>query len=210
MRKWFRFPRIVAPLGVLALVMGGSAWAAAATSSSVTSNDLGYQPGALSGVPSWKAASIPKGRVTPPPPAPPRGSTPVPGTKGIAACGGAPTCRLTGISTGGEAPFSDQSFRVVNTYAGTFDGQQIMIWAGGTLAPEGGPTTPPGHPGNPGRPVVDGGLRLDLGAHGVQQFLVPNSPGWVKITAVAGGVVSLHSESGSSLTFNLATDTYSS
>jgi len=99
-------------------------------------------------------------------------------------------------------------FRPQNEYFGTYNGQEIVIYAGEKLAPD---TNGAWAPGCSCTPVIGGGLRISLGNSGTMtDYLDSTSPGWVAITAVDEDIVSLVRQDGSEVTFNLADDSFSS
>jgi hypothetical protein len=117
---------------------------------------------------------------------------------------GALACRVTGIHPDAQAsePWG-WAFGVTNAYAGTFEGQYITVYAGSTLAPD--PT------GRTAHGVPDGsGIRITVGeSETPQQFLLPGNLTPLTITSVSGNVVTLQLPDSATVTFNLATDTYS-
>jgi hypothetical protein len=117
---------------------------------------------------------------------------------------GAAGCRLVGIYQAAQASeIFGWAFQVTNAYSGVYAGQYLTVYAGAVLSPDPSGRTAHGIPGG-------GGVRVDLDqSHNVVQFLAPQTTGLVYIKAVSGGVVTLQREDGTTVTFNLATDTYS-
>jgi hypothetical protein len=94
-------------------------------------------------------------------------------------------------------------FQVTNAYSGMYRGQYLTVYAGAILSRD--PTGKTAH----GIPS-DGGVRVDVDqSPNVSQFLAPETQGLAYIKAVNGGALSLQREDGTTVTFNLATDTYS-
>ncbi len=93
------------------------------------------------------------------------------------------------------------TFQVTNAYSGLYKGQYITVYAGAVLAPD---------PTGLTRGVPDGG-GVRIGGDPsptMQQFLAPETQGPLSIKAVTGSVVTLQRQDGTTVTFNLATDTY--
>lgn len=211
------------PLAVLVVAVGAAAGAGTAmASSSSTSLYARVQRNHLAAIhslfstaqiaelpPAKRAALLAPITPTPPPPS----SAPLP-------CGGTTHCYMVRITTGAQAPWAQQTFRVVNQYFGTFSGDHLVIYAGqrryttdvrippGASAPppEGGvrvmytPTT--------ALPGLGTGSAATTAAH-VEQYLLPTYSGWLKITGVTGYTVSLVEEDGSPVVLNIATGSYS-
>jgi hypothetical protein len=115
---------------------------------------------------------------------------------------GVPACRVTGIFPDAQAsgPMG-WAFGVTNAYAGLYDGRYITVFAGAKLAPD-----PSG--GTHGVPD-GGGVRISVDdSQNMQQFLAAGTKGYLTITAVKGNIVTLQQDNETSLTFNLATDSY--
>ena len=95
------------------------------------------------------------------------------------------------------------NFEVTNAYSGLYNGQYVTVYAGAVLAPDPTGTTAHG--------VFDGGgVRIGVNpSPTMPQFLAPATPGLLSIRAVTGGIVTLQREDGTTVTFNLATNTYS-
>jgi len=67
------------------------------------------------------------------------------------------------------------------------------------------------NPSDPSGPtVVGGGLRLMHGADAdqIEQFQAPGDPGAHSVVSVHRGIVTLRTQSGSTITFSLASDTF--
>lgn len=182
------------------LAAGGAGLAAATNSTDNTSNTAPYPPGVAA--PTGKTP-LPSARVTPPA----TNVLPNPADSGLSnsvpACGAAPSappCNPQGISSLHQAPFSQQDFQVSNEYGGTLNGSPVMVYAGAAMSPAQGS-------GNP--TVAGGGVRVLVGSNPIQQYLAPSGSGPLTITNVSGSVLTLTDPSGDTLTFNLATDTYS-
>jgi hypothetical protein len=95
------------------------------------------------------------------------------------------------------------AFGVVNSYSGVYDGEYVTVHAGAVLSVTdflaNGDHVPEG-----------GGLRVSVDQGSTwQQFLAPETQGFLHITAVNGGVLTLQREDGTTMTFDLVTDTYS-
>ena len=117
---------------------------------------------------------------------------------------GALSCRMTGIFPNAQASeVFGWTFEVTNTYSGSFNGQTITVDAGAALSPD--PTGRTAH-GTPD----GGGVRVIVGS-GTDgpQFLLAGTLGPLSIQSVSGGIVTLQRQDGTTVTFNLATDTYS-
>lgn len=204
MCKYFTLPKsvlIVALVIACGLVVGGGAKAMAGASSTTPDPNLGVEPG-FSHIPVGKVPP-PEGRITPPSNKPATGAAAGAGlNNSIPACGGASTCRPTGISPTVQAPFSSSSFRVTSEYVDSYSGQDVMLFAGEKLAPP--------RVGSTRGVVVGSGLRIIVGnnPNALRQFLAPGTPGRLTITAVNGDVVSLRCENGAALSFNFTTDVY--
>jgi len=128
---------------------------------------------------------------------------------------------MVGITTGAQAPWSQDTFRVLNEYSGMFNGDHLVIYAGQRRY-----TTDVGIPPGASAPPPEGGVRVlytpttalpGLGtgsaattAADVEQYLLPTYSGWLKITGVTGYTVSLVEEGGSPVMLNIATGGYSS
>jgi hypothetical protein len=95
------------------------------------------------------------------------------------------------------------TFQVTNAYFGLYKGHYITVYAGAELSPD--PT------GRTAHGVPDGGgVRIGVDpSPKMRQFLAPETQSLLSIKAVTGGVVTLQGEDGTTVTFNLATDTYS-
>lgn len=94
------------------------------------------------------------------------------------------------------------TFGVTNAYSGLYDGQYITVFAGAKLAPDltgGTHGVPDG-----------GGVRISKGnSQDTQQFLADGTQGYLTVTALNASILTLQREDGTTLTFNLATYTYS-
>lgn len=116
----------------------------------------------------------------------------------------APTAatRTRGIQEISQAPFSELAFLVINQYNGPWHGEWVNIYAGG--------------PRQAGGPVNGAGVRIFTGpadpsagsSSYVGEFDDPTVAGPLKITAVAGDLVTLEDAHGSTVTFDLATRTF--
>jgi hypothetical protein len=95
------------------------------------------------------------------------------------------------------------TFEVTNTYSGSFNGQIITVYSGAALSPDPTGRTAHGTPDGGGVRVITGG-----GTNG-PQYLLPGTLGPLSIQSVNGGIVTLQRQDGTTVTFNLATDTYS-
>lgn len=117
---------------------------------------------------------------------------------------GAAGCRPVGIYQAAQASeMFGWTFQVTNAYSGEYKGQYLTVYAGAVLSPDPTGRTAHGIPGG-------GGVRIDVDqSPNMSQFLAPETQGLVHITAVSGGSVTLLREDGTTVTFNLATDTYS-
>ena len=116
---------------------------------------------------------------------------------------GAAGCTLLGIYPDAQAsgPMG-WTFQVTNEYSGMYNGQYVTVLAGAVLSPD--PT------GRHLHGVPDGGgVRVSVDqSPTLRQFLAPDTQGLVYIKSVSGGVVKLQRGDGTTVTFNLATDTY--
>ncbi len=94
------------------------------------------------------------------------------------------------------------TFQVTNAYSGMYNRQYVTVYAGAALSPD--PT------GRTAHGVPDGGgVRVSVDqSPTMREYLAPESQGLVSIEAVSGGVVTLQRADGTTVTFNLATDTY--
>ena len=94
------------------------------------------------------------------------------------------------------------TFQVTNAYSSVYGGQYITVLAGAVLSPD--PT------GRTAHGVPDGGgVRVSVDqSPTTRQFLAPETQGLMYIKAVRGGLVTLQLGDGTTVTFNLATDTY--
>jgi hypothetical protein len=116
---------------------------------------------------------------------------------------GAGACRQVGILPDAQASeLFGWTFGVVNSYSGVFNGQYITVCAGAVLSVTDFLASGDHIP-------VGGGVRVSLDQGSTwQQFLAPDTQGFLHITAVNGGVLTLQREDGTTVTFDLATDTY--
>lgn len=198
---------ITSAVVVCGLGGGATAWAASGTGTTGPSSpgawvtpDGGYPPGIVQQfqqegkpLPTFSSGS---GDTVQPQPSPPATLPPLPGNSG--ATGDTKTTALSGIVDQQQAPFSSGDFAVANEYFGAYQGASIIIYAGEKMS-EGGGT------------AVAGGLRIDFGGDGnVQQFLEPSYVGMLTITAVNGSSVSLTRQDGSTVTFSLDNQAFSS
>jgi hypothetical protein len=115
--------------------------------------------------------------------------------------------RVPGIvSTGlNEGPFPPGEFTVSNVWTGPFAGVWYLVYAGEALNPS---------TGDP----VGGGIRIyslpidpnaaDQSLRFVGAFAAPGSPGKLTIATASGNVLTLSTDSGSTLRFDLATNTF--
>jgi len=95
------------------------------------------------------------------------------------------------------------AFQVTNAYSGVYEGQYLTVYAGAVLSPDPTGRTAHGIPGG-------GGVCVDVDqSPNMPQFLAPETQGLVYIKAVSGRAVTLQREDGTTVTFNLATDTCS-
>jgi hypothetical protein len=185
---------IVVAGGLCALFSGGSAWAVSsisAGSASGPSSPSPYPPSFLSGLPPDKSAELTT---------PTTAYTGPPLNNSVPACAGASSCRIEGIVPAGQAPWNATDFAIQNEYVGTYQGQNIEVYAGEALNAASGSATS----------VAGGGLRIVLGDAAWQQYLAPNTPGWVDITSVDGSVLNLQSQNGTALSFDLDNNTFGS
>lgn len=116
---------------------------------------------------------------------------------------GATACRVVGIYAAAQAsgPMG-WTFQVTNAYSGVYEGQYVTVYAGAVLSPDPTGTTAHGVPDG-------GGVRVSVDqSPTMRQFLAPETQGLLYIEAVSGGVVTLQREDGTTVTFNLTTDTY--
>jgi hypothetical protein len=211
-----RLPRkLVLPVAGIAgvLSLGAVAFAASGATTSIpvptASTGSGPPPGYLSQIPSWKT-----------PPIVPNG-TPTAGTApanaggdasganlntSVPACAGSSACQLQGVSSNVQAPFPSSQFRVSNEYSGVYNGQPVMIYAGEKR----GADSPSAPPGSSASAVVGGGIRVVIGTDPskLQEFLAPNTPGPLSLSSVQDTTVLLQRLDGSTITFDLQTDTY--
>ncbi len=117
---------------------------------------------------------------------------------------GAAGCRPVGIYQAAQASeMFGWAFQVTNAYSAVYKGQYLTVYAGAVLSPDPSGRTAHGIPGG-------GGVRVDVDqSPNMPQFLAPDTRGLVYIKAVSGGAVTLQRDDGTTVTFNLATDTYS-
>jgi hypothetical protein len=117
---------------------------------------------------------------------------------------GAGACRPVGIQSDAQASeMFGWTFGVVNSYSGVYDGQYVTVYAGAVLSVT-------DFLANPDHVPKGGGVRVSVDQGSAwQQFLAPETQGFLHITAVNGGVLTLQREDGTTMTFDLATDTYS-
>ncbi len=196
-------------VGLAVLALGGTGWVvASATTSSISapvfSNTAPY--GGVS-APAGKAP-LPSARVSPPA----ANVLPNPSDSGLSKsdpqCGGAPSCHLEGIFPGSNTPFSGLVFKVTNEYFGTYNGQDVSIWAGGPVAS----SASTGNTGNTGNLAVSGGgVRVLVGGGAIGQYLAPGATTALKLTSAdaSANTVTLKDADGNSYTFDFATDTFS-
>lgn len=194
--------RIVIPVVLVVACCGIGVGTAAALSSSTTPPASTahralihrlLSPTQLAQLPSKKRAAL----LAPPPSA---ASLPAP-NHSVAACGGAAGCQVNGIMTTSQAPWSQQSFRVVNSYSGDFDGEHLLVYAGEENSATGGTG-----------PASEGGIRIVLGTDfsTMQQYLLSTYAGWLKVSSVSDNVVVLTEEGGATVSFDLSSDSFSS
>lgn len=195
-------PKLAVAVGLAVVTLGGTGWVVASAStdpsSSDTSDSTPYPSGLL--VPPGKGP-LPSARVTPPATSP----LPNPADSGlknsVQVCGGAPYCRLQGISPDHQAPFSQQDFQVSNEYFGTYNGTQVTVYAGAKLAPRQGNSVY--------QAIVGGGVRVALGNNPLQEYLAPPGTGPLTILSVNGTTLTLQEQGGTTVTFSLESHTYS-
>jgi hypothetical protein len=123
------------------------------------------------------------------------GSSPIPA--------GASGCELTGIQPNAQASqLFGWTFEVTNSYSAISHGQDITVYAGAVLAPDPTDQTAHGIPNG-------AGVRISVaGGTSTQQFLLPGTLGLLTIKSVSGSDVTLERQDGTTVSFNLASDTY--
>lgn len=117
-----------------------------------------------------------------------------------------PGHRDVGILDRHGGPFPASLFGVVNQYSGPYQGQWLMIYAGGDRDPS-----------QVSDPFIQGAIRIDIepaaSAAGsptyIGEFDAPQSPTWVKLIDVSGSTVTLQRQDGSKVTFNLTDHSFS-